>query len=145
MSTQTLYEGEKCIPPPGYFCIPCHKGLDGPCAAVPIDVKTTSRVGDARFHAILQEMADLHAKKSADYGAGEDFLANLRASAAFNIPPWLGACVRMNDKMTRIKSMAVNGSLANESLEDSLLDIACYSILALILYRETNGKADLQV
>jgi hypothetical protein len=42
----------------------------------------------------------------------------------------------MNDKMIRLKSMAVNGSLQNESVEDSLMDLAAYSILALILYRE---------
>ena len=36
--------------------------------------------GDPRYHALLREMAELHNKKSADYGLGADFLANVRAS-----------------------------------------------------------------
>lgn len=98
-----------------------------------------ARVGEAghpEFHRILDEMRALHIKKAADYGAGSDVLANCRASAEFGIPAWLGVAIRMNDKMTRIKSLACNGSLQNESVEDSFLDVACYAIIALILYRE---------
>lgn len=93
--------------------------------------------GDPRFHAILTDMARLHAKKAADYGAGDDPLANLRASAEFGVEPWLATLVRMNDKVTRLKSFAVHGRLANEGAEDSLMDLAAYAILVLILFRES--------
>jgi hypothetical protein len=43
----------------------------------------------------------------------------------------------MNDKVTRLKTYAVKGTLANEGVEDSLLDIAAYSLIALILFRES--------
>lgn len=54
--------------------------------------------------------------------------------------------IRANDKMTRVKNMAKKGYLANESVEDSLLDIAVYAIIALILYREqkTEGTPPLE-
>ena len=94
------------------------------------------QIGDPRFHRVLDEMRALHNKKSADYGQGQDPLANVRASKEFGVPTWVGVAIRMNDKMIRLKSMAKNGALANEPLEDSLIDLACYAVLALVLYRE---------
>lgn len=92
--------------------------------------------GDPRFFKVLSEMASLHARKAADYGQGEDPLANLRAAAEFGLPAWLGVLVRMNDKMHRLKAFASKRTLANESVVDSLRDIACYAILAEILLQE---------
>ena len=100
----------------------------------------TNPAGDPRFHAILEEIGKLHDKKSQDYGTGADPYANVRASAEFGIPPWVGAVLRANDKTTRIKSFLKKGSLANESLEDSLMDNAVYYIIALILYREQKER-----
>ena len=93
--------------------------------------------GDPRYLKLLDELRELHLKKSADYGQGEDPLANLRASEKFGIPAWVGAMVRAQDKMTRIQSFVTNGKLENEGIEDSLLDGAAYHLLALVLYRET--------
>ena len=42
--------------------------------------------------------------------------------------------------MRRLKSMAAKGKLENETVEDSLLDLANYAVLALILFREQQGK-----
>jgi hypothetical protein len=41
--------------------------------------------------------------------------------------------VRMTDKVNRLQSLVKNGSLANEAAEDSLLDIAVYAVIALVL------------
>lgn len=98
------------------------------------------RPGHPEFYRILDEMGALHERKTADYGLGADVLANCRSSQDFGIPAWLGVAVRMNDKMTRIKALAQKGELKNEPVEDSFLDIACYAIIALILYREANKK-----
>lgn len=95
-----------------------------------------ARTGDPRFHALLKEIAELHAKKQADYGRGADPFANVRAADDFGIPAWVGAILRANDKMHRIKSFLLNGNLKNESVEDSLMDGAVYHLIALILYRE---------
>jgi hypothetical protein len=81
-------------------------------------------------------MAELHKKKAQDYGTDADVLANVRASADFGVPAWIGVMIRANDKMIRIKSMAKKGYLTNESVEDSLMDLAAYALLALVLYRE---------
>ena len=69
----------------------------------------------------------------------------MRASEHFGIPAWLGAVIRANDKMSRIKSFAERGVLANEPIEDSLIDLANYAVIALVLYREADdGKEKLQ-
>jgi hypothetical protein len=89
-----------------------------------------------RFHEILRELGELHDRKSADYGSDKDPYANVRASQDFGIPPWVGAVLRAHDKITRIKSFIQKGNLRNESLEDSLRDVAVYFIIALDLYEE---------
>ncbi len=92
--------------------------------------------GDPRFHDILKELAELHGRKSHDYGRNADLFANIRASEEFGVPAWKGALIRLNDKVHRLKSYCLNGSLANEGVEDSLLDLAAYSVIALVLLRE---------
>jgi len=87
----------------------------------------------ARFHQILKELGELHDKKQQDYGRGDDPLSNVRASEEWGIPAWVGAMIRLNDKVRRLQSLALKGSLVNESAEDSLQDIACYAIIALVL------------
>lgn len=85
---------------------------------------------------VLWEIANLHSQKSADYGTDEDPLANLRATADFGVPPWVGTMLRENDKTVRVQSFLKKGNLKNESVEDSLKDKALYSLIALVLYRE---------
>lgn len=100
--------------------------------------------GDPRFHAFLKQIGELHDKKQADYGADGDPLANVRASQEWGVPPWVGALVRLNDKVHRLKRFAQRGALANESAEDSMMDIAVYALIALVLYRETREDAALR-
>ena len=99
----------------------------------------------AEFCAVLDAMRAMHLAKSSDYGTADDPLANLRASDEFGIEPWHATLVRMNDKITRLKTFAKKRSLRNEGFEDTLIDLACYSILVLMLYRETlqpSGRDD---
>lgn len=95
-----------------------------------------SRTGDARFHAHLDRLRDLHDKKAADYGKDEDPLANVRASEEWGIESWIGAMCRLTDKIRRLQTLARKGALMNESALDSFDDIAVYAILARILYEE---------
>lgn len=95
-----------------------------------------------RFHEILEELGRLHDKKQADYGSKEDPFANVRASREFGVPPWLGAIIRLNDKVNRLKSFAMKGKLKNETVVDSMDDIAVYAVIAHVLFEEeekTNG------
>jgi len=96
-----------------------------------------SEVGHPGYLKLLDEMRELHVRKAADYGRGEDPLANCRGSREFGVPPWIGTMIRAMDKVHRIKSFVANGSLKNESVEDSLKDLAAYALIALVLYRET--------
>jgi hypothetical protein len=95
---------------------------------------------DTRFSEILRKMEELHYKKQADYGVQNDPFANVRASHDFGIPGWVGCMVRANDKMKRLQKFAQGDNLVNESVEDSFLDLAVYSIIGLILFEENNGK-----
>lgn len=94
------------------------------------------------FEKIVNEMLALHKKKQADYGKKTDPFANVRASEDFGIPGWIGAVVRGNDKMRRLQAAARGSTLQNEGIEDSLIDLAVYSIIALVLYREENASKE---
>lgn len=99
------------------------------------DVHPTSQA----FFDLCDQLKEMHRRKSSDYGcpSGTDPLANIRNGAKFvGIPDWKGAMVRLSDKVTRLATYNVTGTLENESLEDNLFDLASYSLLALLLHRE---------
>ncbi len=93
-----------------------------------------------RFAAILQRIQETHDKKQKDYGTDEDPFANITAAKELDIEPWVACVLRMNDKMMRLKAFIKKGGLANESVEDSLLDLATYAAIALTMYDE--GKTN---
>jgi len=88
------------------------------------------------FQKVIDEIVELHNAKQADYGKVEDPFSNVRASEDFGIPGWVGSIVRGNDKMRRLQKAAKGGTLVNESIEDSLMDLAVYALIALVLLRE---------
>jgi hypothetical protein len=89
---------------------------------------------------LLSRMGELHHRKSLDYGTGQDPLANLRASGELGVPPWVGCLVRCRDKLSRIESLLAKGeeqrAVRDESLEDTMLDMANYLLLAVVLRDE---------
>lgn len=89
-----------------------------------------------RFHQLVDEIKALHDKKMQDYGREQDPYANVRGSQDFGVPPWVGALLRGNDKMNRLKTLAIRGSLSNESAKDSMLDLAVYALIGAVLYEE---------
>lgn len=91
------------------------------------------------FDKVLEELRAMHHRKNADYGRDKDPYANVRASEDFGIPGWVGGMARANDKMRRLQRFAQVGELKNESVEDSLIDLAVYSIISLILFREAQA------
>ena len=93
------------------------------------------------FHKTLAEIQEMHDRKGRDYGSQADPFANVRSSEDFGIPGWLGAVVRLNDKISRIKSFTKNGKLENEPLRDALIDLATYSAIALTLYDQGHETA----
>ena len=89
-----------------------------------------------RFHELLKSAGDLHDLKQSDYGKDSDPFANVRATEEWGIPAWVGAMIRLNDKVARLKSLAAKGSLNNEAAIDSFMDIAVYSLIACVLYEQ---------
>ena len=74
-------------------------------------------------------MRRLHESKSADYGSEEDPLANIRQG-------WRGCMVRIADKVQRLRTYCRTGRLVHEGVRDTLLDLAAYSLLAIVLFDE---------
>lgn len=89
-----------------------------------------------RFHELLKVIGGLHDKKSLDYGSAQDPLANVQSATEFGIPAWKGALLRLNDKMQRLKAFSTKGTLANEGVVDTFLDMAVYALIGLILYED---------
>ena len=95
-----------------------------------------------RFKELLEEMKKTHDAKRHDYASVEDVFANFRTCEMGGIPTWKGCCVRLGDKFSRIMGFAKKEKLEvkDESIKDTLIDMANYALIALILYEEENGK-----
>ena len=95
------------------------------------------RPGSLAFLELLEEVRQLHLSKSQDYGSESDPLANIRQGAEFvGIEPWRGCMVRVADKVQRLKTYCKTGRLVHEGVRDTLLDLAAYSLLAIVLFDE---------
>jgi hypothetical protein len=83
---------------------------------------------------IYQDLEDVLILKQLDYGPG-----NIN-----NAPggPLNGLLVRMNDKMERLKHLNYHaeGEPQNESIDDSLLDIANYAVIGMMVRAGTWPK-----
>jgi hypothetical protein len=94
-----------------------------------------------RFLEAVEEVRAIHLSKSEDYGSAVDPLANIRNGARFvGIEPWRGCMVRLSDKVTRLETFNRTGKLRHETVEDTLIDLAAYALLALTLYREEHDR-----
>ena len=94
--------------------------------------------GHPRFYEILEQMKELHSRKNHDYAGASDPLKNLRACKRLKLLPFMGVMVRLQDKWSRLEEFVKSGTLMvkDESVKDTLMDNAVYSVLAIILYEE---------
>lgn len=98
-----------------------------------------------RFIKLLEEMKVMHENKNAGYaGDFPDPFKNFRNSELFGITPFKGCLVRMSDKFMRIASLSKNPNAdkVGESIKDTLMDLAVYSLIAICLYEEEQSKED---
>jgi hypothetical protein len=96
-----------------------------------------------RFMELLEVMKDIHVRKNAGYGGAEDPWKNFRMATMFGVPASTGCLIRASDKMARVASLIQNPELdkVNESIYDTLVDLANYAIIAFCLYEEEqNGR-----
>ena len=95
------------------------------------------------FHDRMDAYKALHDRKQADYGSDQDPFANVRNGARkLGLPGWIGAVIRMNDKIERLNKAAKQYietgeiNLANEGVLDSFDDLAVYSGIGAVLFEE---------
>jgi DNA polymerase II small subunit/DNA polymerase delta subunit B len=76
---------------------------------------------------VYEMLSDILVSKQLDYGPGN---INNAPGGAMN-----GILVRMNDKMERLKNLIYHseGEPQNESIDDSLVDIANYAVIAMMV------------
>ena len=92
-----------------------------------------------KFNQLLDEIKKIHADKNYDYATNDDSLSNLKlCKTLIGIPSWIGCVVRMLDKVSRVAEFARKGELKvkSENIRDTLIDLAVYSLLAVILMEE---------
>lgn len=102
--------------------------------------------GHPQFFDLLIKMAEIHEIKNKGYGIGNP-LGNFLESERFGIPAWKGCLVRLSDKVSRLYNLTAKMDDPNyadavkmESIEDTLIDLANYSLLCLILFKERKDK-----
>lgn len=102
--------------------------------------------GHPMFYDLIIEMCKIHEVKNKSYGIGNP-LGNFMECERFGIPAWKGALVRITDKVSRIYNLTGKmndpeyaDAFKMENLEDTLIDLANYSLLCLILLREAKKK-----
>jgi hypothetical protein len=92
-------------------------------------------VRNPAFVRLLDEIRAIHDSKSHDY-ADADPLSNLRMCESFGVPAFHGVMVRLSDKWSRLVQLVGGKTPKHESLRDTLIDQAVYSLLAVILLDE---------
>ena len=90
------------------------------------------------FKKIQKEMYEMFARKHMDYGLnnialGGDIVNN-SDDKQFSLT---GLCIRLTDKISRLKNLLVNGRsfVEGEGMQDTFIDIANYGIIGLLVGR----------
>jgi len=93
---------------------------------------------DARIIALFEERClPLLQNKGHDYSGDEDALANFRRHGL------KGIVVRLGDKYERLNSLvwkARDAKVAGEKVEDTLIDLVNYALLALLVKEDEDEK-----
>lgn len=85
------------------------------------------------FKDVLDKMNEIYERKNADYGNS--------FSKTFEEFGLTSAAVRINDKNERFKKLIKQeAQVKDESIEDTLLDLANYSVLTLMELMNKDGK-----
>jgi len=90
------------------------------------------------FKTIQKEMYKMFARKHMDYGLnnialGGDIVNN-SDDKQFSLT---GLCIRLTDKISRLKNLLINGRsfVEGEGIQDTFIDIANYGIIGLLVGR----------
>ena len=90
------------------------------------------------FKSIQKEMYNMFARKHMDYGLNNIALGgdvvNNSEDKQFSLT---GMCIRLTDKISRLKNLLINGRsfVEGEGIQDTFIDIANYGIIGLLVGR----------
>jgi hypothetical protein len=95
---------------------------------------------ESMFKAITKQMLALYLLKNKNYG---DSFHKTYEDYGMIMP-----CIRLEDKLQRLKSLVKQGDKANvddESIRDTLIDLANYSVMTVMeLDREANKSKEIE-
>ena len=94
------------------------------------------------FETIQKEMLYLFCEKQLDYGPTNIGMgkSKLKEPKDINLS-LMGLGTRLNDKISRFLNLTMNNKKPkNESIDDTLIDIANYAVMALIVRSKLWGK-----
>lgn len=99
--------------------------------------------GDPTYLKLLDDMRELHIKKNAGYsGDSTDRWANFRMAEGFGVSAFIGCLIRMSDKFIRTQNLVKNpkNEKVGEAIEDTLMDLASYALIAICLKKEKQNE-----
>ena len=90
------------------------------------------------FKTIQSEMYEMFARKHLDYGLNNIALGGDLTDEADKKFSLTGLCIRLTDKISRLKNLLSNGKnyVKGESMEDTFIAIANYGIIGLLVGRD---------
>ena len=109
------------------------KGLTSFTIDIPIELADANV---KEFANIVKEMTTLYARKNHDYGNSFDEGCN-KIGASYALGRLLDKLNRLIACMGKEEQMQVN-----ESIEDTLKDLACYSVMTLSYLRRKKNESD---
>jgi hypothetical protein len=91
--------------------------------------------------AFLTSLADLHKRKAADYGTGDDPFYNYEISAEMlDLPGWKSAAMRLAEKFARLSTLCKNGRLENEGAKELFSDMCLISAICWIMFERNENE-----
>ena len=90
------------------------------------------------FQNIQEEMYEMFARKHMDYGLNNIALGGNLTNQEDKKFSLTGLCIRLTDKISRLKNLLINGKnfVEGENMEDTFIDIANYGIIRLLVGRD---------
>jgi hypothetical protein len=90
------------------------------------------------FQIIQDEMYEMFARKHMDYGLNNIALGGDLTNKEDKKFSLTGLCIRLTDKISRLKNLLINGKsfVEGEGIQDTFIDIANYGIIGLLVGRD---------
>lgn len=89
-----------------------------------------------RFNQLLKEIQTLHEAKNSDYSSDKAKLECFMEAEQIGVPAFKGCFIRLGDKYKRAQQLIrkKQGEVSDEKIEDTMRDLAIYSLLFIELY-----------